>query len=226
MMRFEVNNKVINIYNEDIIRNKKVPIIIHNSFDSDGKELWEECQKIKCSNFILVNISNINWNDLMTPWKCCDLLKKGDTFNGDADNYILELTRYIIPEIENKLEYSPLYYGISGYSLAGLFSLYAVYKTNVFQRVISCSGSFWYPKFVEFIKKNEFLITPLKIYLSLGDKEKNSKNEFLRDVQKNTEDIYQFYISKGINIKYELNFGGHFKDCDLRLAKGIKDIIG
>ena len=35
--------------------------------------------------------------------------------------------------------------GIAGYSLAGLFALYALYKTDAFTRVASMSGSLWFP---------------------------------------------------------------------------------
>lgn len=59
MINFKVNNKIIHIFNEEIINTKKVPIIIHNSFNDPGEELWKECQRINCSDFILVNISGI-----------------------------------------------------------------------------------------------------------------------------------------------------------------------
>lgn len=38
-----------------------------------------------------------------------------------------------------------VFIGIAGYSLAGLFALYALYKTDVFTRVASMSGSLWFP---------------------------------------------------------------------------------
>ncbi len=95
----------------------------------------------------------------------------------------------------------------------------------MFKRVVSCSGSFWYPGFIDFIENNSFINVPDKMYLSLGDIEKESKNEFLKNVQDNTEEIYQFYKKQNINIKFVINHGGHFKDSNLRLAKGIKYII-
>jgi len=222
MIEFKVNNKVINIFNEEIKNTENVPIMIHNSFKDTGVELWEECQKINCDDFILANISSINWNDEMTPWESSTLFEGNTECKGKADNYILELTKIIIPKIEEKLKYKPLYYGIVGYSLGGLFAIYSIYKTNVFERVISSSGSFWYPGFVEFVKKNSPVTIPKKMYMSLGDKEKNTKIELLKTVQDNTEEIVNFYKSKGINVCYEQNEGGHFKDCYLRLAKGIK----
>ena len=85
--------------------------------------------------------------------------------------------------------------------------------------------SLWYPDFVNFVKSNRPLINLEKVYLSLGDKEKISKINLLKDVQINTEEIYEFYKSNGINVTYELNEGGHFKEVNLRIAKGIKAII-
>ncbi len=227
MTEFKIANKTINIYNEKIIKmtSKKVPIIIHNTFSGNGKELWEECIKINCKDFILVNISNINWNTEMTPWKMKSLYKDGFEYEGKADDYIKELTCKIIPEIEENLNYKPLYYGIAGYSLGGLFAIYALYKTDIFSIAISGSGSFWYSNFEKFVKENKFLKIPEKIYLSLGNKEKNSKNEILSKVQDCTENIYNYYKSKNIDVFYELNDGGHFKDSFFRIAKGIKNII-
>lgn len=224
MIKININKKIINIYNEEIINKKQVPILIHNSFNDDGKDLWSECENINCTNFILVNISGINWNDEMTPWECQPLYKGDSKCGGEADKYILELTDIIIPEIEKTINYKPLYYGIVGYSLGGLFAIYSLYKTNMFERVASVSGSLWYPNILSYIKSNSMNI-PKKIYLSLGDTEKNSKTEMLKVVQDNAEEIFEFYKSLGIDIFYELNNGGHFKDVNLRIVKGIKNII-
>lgn len=225
MITFKVDNKTIHIFNEEIISVKKVPIIIHNNFQGNGKELYEECKKMNCNDFILVNISSLNWNDEMTPWECLPLYNGDIGYKGKANQYVLELTTDIIPQIEQILKYKPVYYGIVGYSLGGLFAIYSLYKTDIFTRFVSASGSLWYPNFLNFIKNNPFMIKPERMYLSLGNKEKNTKNETLKMVQDNLEEIFEFYKSKGLNVYYELNSGGHFKDCYLRLAKGIKWIL-
>lgn len=225
MIKLVVNQKEIHIFNENIRNTKDVPILIHHSFCDTGEELWEECQRLNCSNFILVNISGIHWNDEMTPWECAPLYKGDKGYQGKADEYILELTETILPQIEQVLKYKPLYYGIAGYSLGGLFSLYSMYQTNQFARIVSASGSLWYPNFLDFIKDNTPLSKPEKVYLSLGDKEKNAKNDILKSVQDDTEEVFEFYKFKGIDVVYELNPGGHFKDCNLRTAKGIQWIL-
>ena len=80
------------------------------------------------------------------------------------------LTHQIIPFTEEKLGYVPKFHGIAGYSLAGLFALWSVYQTDLFDWAASISGSLWFDGFLEFMKAN----TPKVkfIYFSLGIKKK------------------------------------------------------
>lgn len=225
MIEFKVNNKTITIFNEEIIKTEKVPIVIYNSFSDNGSDLWHTCLKIGCNNFILVNISNLNWHAEMTPWNCPPLFKNDNIYEGQADNYLKELTDIIIPRLEEKLKYKPSYYALAGYSLGGLFAIYSMYKTDIFKRIISCSGSFWYPNFLEYIKTTKPLNRIDKIYLSLGDKEKNSKNQTLATVEDKTLELVNHLKSQNINLKFEFNEGNHFQDNYLRIAKGLKWLI-
>ncbi len=63
------------------------------------------------------------------------------------------------------------------------------------------------------------------LYLSLGDKEAETGNQYLKTVQKNTESIVEHYKSIGVDVIWEMNTGNHFKDAALRSAKGILAII-
>ncbi len=60
------------------------------------------------------------------------------------------LTQRIVPLTENHLGYAPEFRGIAGYSLAGLFALWAVYQTGLFDRAASVSGSLWFDGFLTF----------------------------------------------------------------------------
>ena len=110
------------------------------------------------------------------------------------------------------------------YSLGGLFALYSGYKTDIFKRIASASGSMWYPNFEKYVKENKISKNIDKIYFSLGNKEKNSKIEILKTVEDKTKEIYD-YLSNNINTIYEENQGNHFQDGILRMAKGIKWIL-
>ena len=224
MVSFNIESKKVNIFNEKL-KFKNSPIVIHNSFEDDGTDLINEYYNVNCNDFILVNISNIKWNDEMTPWGCPPLFKGDSGCNGKADEYIDLLTNKITPKLEQKLDYKPLYYAIAGYSLGGLFALYSVYKTDIFKRVMTGSGSFWYPEFIEFAKSNEIKSNVDKIYFYLGDTEKQTKNKLMSEVENNTKELVNYYKSLNINTIFELNKGNHFKKVNKRIAKGIKNII-
>ena len=225
---FKIENKIVNIYYRENYL-KELPVVILNTFGNEGKEIWEKCKDIDCKGFILVAISNLDWNNEMTPWLAKKINKNGEDFLGKADEYMQILLKAIIPEIkkyiEENLKVKIKNYTIAGYSLAGLFAIYASYKTNIFSRIVSASGSLWYPNFLDFVKENNISSNVEKIYFSLGNKESKVRNNVLQAVEENTKKIEKIYKSQKIKTIYEENEGNHFKDASLRIAKGIKWIL-
>ena len=174
-MNFEIDKKQIEIfYNET--ENKKIPVIILNTFSGEGNKVWEECKKLNAKDFILVAISKMSWSNDMTPWECPPLYKGDSYCKGYADEYLKLIEDEIIPKVEgfitNELQKEIEYWVLAGYSLGGLFALYSGYKTDIFKRIVSASGSMWYPNFEKYVKENEISKNIDKIYFSLGNKEK------------------------------------------------------
>ena len=152
-------------------------------------------------------------------------LNKEKSFSGGADDYLRLLIDEILPKVKEMIEGEPGFTGITGYSLAGLFAVYAMYKTDVFDRVACMSGSLWFHDFIEYCKRNEYKRLPDKIYFSLGDKEANTRNPVLKTVQDKTIELSEYFKSLGAEVIFELNSGNHFTDTILRSAKGIKAIL-
>lgn len=119
----------------------------------------------------------------------------------------------------------PSHISLAGYSLAGLFALWACYNCDVFDRVASISGSLWFLDFKEYVFKHPMKKTPDRIYLSLGDTEAKTRNLTLKMVQNNTEEIFEHYKRLGMDVAWESNPGNHFKNAALRTAKGIMAIL-
>lgn len=115
--------------------------------------------------------------------------------------------------------------GLAGYSLAGLFAVYAMYRSDLFSRIASASGSLWYPGFVDYVKSHGMKRRPERLYLSLGDKEARTRNPYMKKVQENTELLYGWYRQQGIETTFELNSGNHFVNDTERMAKGIAWIL-
>ena len=59
------------------------------------------------------------------------------------------------------------------------------------------------------------------MYFSLGDKESKTRNQVLRNVRQNTEEIQAFYQAKGIDTVFQLNPGNHNDHGAERTAAGL-----
>ena len=201
------------------------PIIYLNTYSNEGQKVYEAAQAPGYLPFTLVAISDLGWNHDMAPWDSPAAFKNGEPFTGGADGYLRLLVEEIIPEAEKELVGPPAWRGIAGYSLAGLFALYAIYRTDVFSRVGCTSGSLWFPGFKEYIFSHEPKRRPDCIYFSLGDKEAKTRNPVLKTVQENTEEIQTFYQNKGIDTVFQLNPGNHFVQGIERTIAGIQWLL-
>lgn len=219
-----MSDKTIEIFsNAD--HSEKAPLVILHTFNGEGRAVFDKCLEIGCANFTLAAIGGFNWNRDLSPWATPTIKNNRYGFGG-ADEYIEKLTDEILPEICGKLGFEPRFTAIAGYSLAGLFALYSAYRTDVFCRIASVSGSLWFPGFTEFAQSHDFAKTPDRIYLSLGDAEAKTRDKNLSSVQKNAEFLADLYRSRGITTTFELNPGNHFTDTTGRTAKGIMKMIG
>ena len=197
------------------------PIIYLNTFSNEVQKVYEATHAAGCPPFTLVSISNLNWSHDMVPWDSPPAFKNSEPCTGGADDYLRLLTEEIIPTAEREIAGVPRWRGIAGYSLAGLFALYAIYQTDLFSRVGSMSGSLWFPSMKEYIFSHEPKRLPDYMYFSLGDKENKTRNPLLRSVRQNTEEIHAFYQSKGIDTVFQLNPGNHYNHVVERTAAGL-----
>ena len=108
------------------------PVIYLNTYSNEGQKVYEAAQAVGCPPFSLVAVSDLDWNRDMAPWDSPAAFKNGEPFTGGADDYLRLLVEEIIPRAEKDLAGPPAWRGIAGYSLAGLFALYAIYRTDVF----------------------------------------------------------------------------------------------
>ena len=220
--KFNIKDKEITLYKST---DKNAPLIVFNTFEGDGEDVYQALQNMGCTSINLLVVGNIDWNHDMSPWYMPSIYSKEKSFSGGADEYLRLLIDEILSKAKELIEGVPKFTGIAGYSLAGLFAVYATYKTDVFDRVASMSGSLWFSDFIEYCKRNDCRKLPDKIYFSLGDKEANTRNPVLKTVQDKTIELSEYFKNLGSEVIFELNPGNHFTDTILRSAKGIKAIL-
>lgn len=176
--------KILDGYNITITPSEKATdiIVYCNSYGDETDAILRACEELGCSPFHLVVISKIHWDADMSPWPADKVISRQDNFEGNADIFLNWMLNSLLPLSETALNVENSRRILLGYSMSGLFSIYALYRTNKFVAYISASGSLWYPDFEEFATNNEPQ-TKVPIYLSIGEKEKNSKNTYLQTTE-------------------------------------------
>ena len=198
------------------------PAVYLNTFGEEGQAVFDALTAAGGPALTLVTIHGLDWDRDMAPWDSPAVFKSAAPFAGGANDYLRLLVEEIVPAAERRLQGPPCWRGIAGYSLAGLFAVYALYHTDIFSRTASVSGSLWFPGFKEYVLSHAPLRRPDCVYFSLGDRESKTRNPVLRTVQENTETLCEFYRSQGIRTTFQLNPGGHHDHPAQRTAAGIQ----
>ena len=175
--------------------------------------------------FTLAAFKVDDWNADLSPWEAPPVFGS-EGFAGGAETTLKYVTDQLIPELtvdKDGLTDSksvPLIY-IGGYSLAGFFALWAAYQTDLFKGVAAASPSVWFPGWIGYAESNP--IKTDKVYLSLGDKEEKTRNPVMRTVGDNIRKQFELLQAHKACEKctLEMNQGNHFKEPDIRTAKGF-----
>ena len=205
--------------------NDSVPTVYIHSFVGDGEDVWKAAHEMECPPFNLVSIYDFKGDEDLSPWRAENIWKGQPPFAGKSEDHLRTICETIIPEVEKALPAPSSYLVMTGYSLAGLFTLWSAFHTNVFQRMACVSASFWYPDFTEYIHTHSLCTHPDAIYFSLGDKESHTKHPLMKLVEDKTHEVYEYIQSLGIASTFEMNQGNHFKDSDKRTAKAISWLL-
>ena len=129
----------------------------------------------------LVKIGVDLWEENFSPWCAPRVFAKGPNFGNGAQKTLDTLINQVVPWAESELTKPPAYRVLVGYSLAGLFSLWAGVSHLVahecqlddasskpgpssqpgtphvntpaatFQRIGAVSGSFWFPGLLDYV---------------------------------------------------------------------------
>ena len=110
-------------------------------------------------------------------------------------------------------------YILGGYSMGGLFALWAACRSDAFSAVAAASPSVWFPGFAEYMTSSG--IRTGHVYLSLGDREEKTRNPAMAPVGDRIREIHAWLQSQAIPCCLEWNKGNHFVDLEERMAKGF-----
>ena len=167
--------------------------------------------------FTLAAFKVNDWNKELTPWSAPPVFGK-EPFGEGADETLDFIIVQMLPNLQERgIDTSHCLLG--GYSLAGLFSLWASYQTDNFEGIAAASPSVWFPKWLDYAQANNPKVR--SIYLSLGDKEEKAKNTVMAQVGNAIRRQEEMLREQGVNTILEWNIGNHFVDSEKRMAKGF-----
>lgn len=211
-----IGNKVCTIYSYD----KPESILIQPTDQRELESLDKEIAHIKSltdSPFVLAAFEITDWNSELSPWNAPPVFGT-EPFGNGAGETLDHLENTLIPELKARFCTDiPIILG--GYSLAGLFSLWAAYTSERFNSVAAVSPSVWFPDWLDFIDSHSSFTK--SIYLSLGKKEEKTRNRTMATVGDNIRRQYDILKEKGLNCVLEWNEGNHFTEPEIRTAKGF-----
>ena len=171
--------------------------------------------------FALAFVRVRDWNSELSPWKAPAVFGSED-FGCGAAELLKETKEQLIPALCDMIKAPATCAGtgipviLGGYSLAGLFSLWAAYASDRFSAVWAASPSVWFPGWVRFASERKPFAE--HIYLSLGKKEEKTKNRVMSTVGDCIRLQHQI-LGPELSI-LEWNEGNHFRDPHIRCAKG------
>lgn len=188
-------------------------VLIQPVGDHDLPGMEKEVSLIRSlagEDFRLIAFKVEDWNRELSPWKAPAAFGRED-FGGDAIKTLAQIQKAVKPDDKRCI--------IGGYSLAGLFALWAACQTDAFAGVAAASPSMWFPGWMDYMKSHAFRSGV--VYLSLGDKEEKTRNPAMASVGKCIREGHQWLTDSQIDCTLEWNPGNHFKDPELRTAKAF-----
>ena len=224
IIHFPFQNKTVDLFRPERV-SSDTPLVLLLTGGEDPAAIWEKARRMTERDFCLAALPVTDWERELSPWRAEKVFRGGRDFGDGADETIRELEHEIMPELKRTPGFRDMPCVIAGYSLAGLFAVYALYRTDVFSGAVSASGSLWFPGFLDYAASHAMPRTPGRVYLSLGDREKNTKSPVMRRVEENTAALHEKFCAGGVECIFELNPGSHFQDVEHRIAKGIARIV-
>jgi len=168
--------------------------------------------------FVLATIELEDWIIDLMPWPDGNISR-----DPEAGKHGQETLQYLllslIPELRRRYGKLPVMLG--GYSLGGLFSLWASTQSDSFQAIAAASPSVWIHGWLPFARKHVTLAD--HIYLSLGEQEEHVKNQAIARVGDNLR-AYHALLQEQLGPERTTlvwEEGHHFTDNEGRLARAF-----
>ena len=197
-------------------------ILVQPSARHENATLEAEARQIAALTpvpFVLATIELEDWMVDLMPWPDGNVSRDPEAGKHGQETLGYVLTA-LVPELQQRYG-GPLPMILGGYSLGGLFAIWASMQTDSFKAIAAASPSVWIHGWMPFAGKH----VPMAdyVYLSLGDQEEHVKNQAIARVGDNLRTQYELLQEQlgpdHCSLVWET--GGHFADNEGRLARAF-----
>ena len=197
-------------------------ILVQPSARHENATLEAEARQIAALTpvpFVLATIELEDWMVDLMPWPDGNVSRDPEAGKHGQETLGYVLTA-LVPELQQRYG-GPLPMILGGYSLGGLFAIWASMQTDSFKAIAAASPSVWIHGWMPFAGKH----VPMAdyVYLSLGDQEEHVKNQAIARVGDNLRTQYELLQEQlgPDHCSLVLETGGHFADNEGRLARAF-----
>lgn len=169
-------------------------------------------------NFALLMFDTKNWARALMPWHD-DAVSREEAVGLHAHDTLYDIEHSLLPWLRTRYGCLPCIIG--GYSLGGLFALWAARESDTFAAAAAASPSLWIREWKEYAVGHQ--VNASYVYLSLGDREEHCRNERMKRIGDCVRQEHQRLVNQlnGDHTTLEWNTGGHFGEEAERTARAF-----
>lgn len=186
---------------------------------NDG--IWREMETIEADSrhgFVMAAFECQEWAHDLMPWHD-EAVARDEEVGLHAHDTLHYVGNVLLPWMRERYDQLPCIIG--GYSLGGLFALWAARETKLFSAVAAASPSLWIKHWTEYAAANA--LNAQAAYLSLGDREEHCRNQRMCRIGDcvRTEHRLLGELLGEEHTTLEWNPGGHFGQEAERTARAF-----
>lgn len=174
--------------------------------------------RMATKGFALLTFDTIRWAETLMPWHD-DAVSREAIVGTQAHRTLHTAEHVLLPWMRER--YGQLPCIIGGYSLGGMFALWAACQTRCFDAVAAASPSLWIEGWDSYASTHS--VTARYVYLSMGDREEHCRNQRMRLIGQRVRQQHLRLLHQlgqdGTTLC--VNSGGHFGDEAERTAKAM-----
>lgn len=168
--------------------------------------------------FAIVFFDTVEWAKALMPWHD-EAVSRDEEVGMHAQDTLFYIEESLVPWLHERFGKLPCIIG--GYSLGGLFALWAARQSTAFGAVAAASPSLWIKGWADFADSRS--LNAQLAYVSLGDREEHCRNQRMARIG---DCVRHEHLALANQIgtsatTLEWNSGGHFGNEAERTAKAF-----